>query len=258
MALDSGEMIFLMEQVSIRRHVRPQTHFTLTSNVVLFGYRQLSDAEKLTYQAIESFDWTDEKGERKGYAFPSIDTLAARRGLDRRSIFRHLDALEKSGLLAREVRSGRPTLLHLHGPSSQETNAYLSTIATGGGDKDVTPTHDKVVTPYKKEELETDKTVNGVENVFEERSSGWKRYRPRIRLSKEQRLKRDWLAGEILKVTKDPHSLGFYRRVSMTLRSGHIFAAISHVNEAAMQGSVLRSRGAYFNHLVKARMEELA
>ena len=54
----------------------------MTSNVLIFGYKQLTDPVKLTYQAIDSFDWSDGDGKRKGYAFPSLATLAGLRGVD--------------------------------------------------------------------------------------------------------------------------------------------------------------------------------
>src|SRR3990172_9203492 len=105
-----------MEDLAVRRRNRLKHHYTLVSNVIIFGYRQLTDAEKLTYVAIDSFDWPDEKGERKGYAYPSVETLASLRGVDRRTIFRHLSSLEGAGLLKREARLGRPALLWIEEP----------------------------------------------------------------------------------------------------------------------------------------------
>lgn len=252
-----------MEQVTVRRLDRPQRHFTLTSNVLLFGYRQLSDGEKLTYLAVQSFDWANGDGRRKGFAFPSIETLATRRGLDRRTIFRHLDKLERVGLVRREVRAGRPTLLHLEGPSALETKTYLATVEKGSSDTsvtrdtDVTPTHDTGVTPYKKDKEETDKPVNEFESVLQERSfvetdSGWKRYQPKSKLSREQRFKRDYIAGEILKVTKDPHSLGYYRKVAGTIADAGLFAAISEVRHAARSGRIRTSKGRMFTAIANS------
>lgn len=258
MAIDDHETISSMEQVTVRRQGRPKRHFTITSNVVLFGYRDLNDAEKLTYLAVQSFDWADGEGERKGYAFPSVETLAQLRNVDRRTIFRHLEKLEKCGLLHREMRAGRPALLHLQGPSEQETTAYLSTLGSDTDvtrDTDVTPTRDTDVTPYKQTNLlETDKHVNEFESVLQERNfevtaGGWKKYQPKMKLTREQRLKRDYIAGEILKVTKDPHSLGFYRKVATTAPEAAVFAALSAARSA--RGiTVLKSRGAFFTGIV--------
>ena len=84
-----------MEGFTLRRRNRLRTHYTLTSNVLLFGYRRLSDGAKLTYQAIDSFDWSDAAGLRKGFAHPSLARLATIRGVEKRSIRRHLADLEK-------------------------------------------------------------------------------------------------------------------------------------------------------------------
>ena len=66
-----------MEDFNIRRRNRLRHHYTLTSNVLLFGYKHLPDAAKLTYQVIDSFDWSDGAGLRKGFAYPSLGRLAA-------------------------------------------------------------------------------------------------------------------------------------------------------------------------------------
>jgi hypothetical protein len=242
MALDGREMMKAMEQVSIRRRDRLKRHYTTVSNVIIFGYRELSDSEKLTYAAIDSFDWSDGEGLRKGYAFPSVETLATLRAADRRTIFRHFTALESVGLLTREQRPGRPTLLWIEDPSEEESARYLSTI-TPGRDTDVTPTHDTNVTPNKKEEPETDKTVNGEQ-------SSWKGKGPR--LPAEERAKREWLAQEILKVCGDVHSLGFYRKVAATVPEHHIFAGLSELRQAIRETRIRTNRGAFFSALTHA------
>lgn len=224
----------------------PQSHYTLVSNVLLFGCAGLTDAEKLTYIAIQSFDWTDPKGTRKGYAFPSVRTLATLRRTNRRTIFRHLEKLERCGIVRREPRVGHPTLMHLAGPSEAQTAAYLSTIDRAGSDTDVTPPSATDVTPSKQRERETDKTVNAGEDALVEEASGWKRYRPTIKLSREARLKRDYIAGEILKVTGDPHSLGYYRKVAASVPPQRVFEGLSVVREASRRGGVSKTRGALF------------
>jgi DNA-binding MarR family transcriptional regulator len=228
-----------MEDLVVRRRNRLKHHYTLVSNVLLFGYRELTDAEKLTYAAIDSFDWPDEKGERKGYAYPSVETLADLRGVDRRTIFRHLSSLEKVGLLRREARLGRPTLLWIEEPSAEESEQYLSTVAIGR-DTAVAGRGDTDVTPYKKEEREEDKTVNA------EQSSLMRRQR----LSADQLAKREWLAGEMLKVLKDEHSLGFYRKLAETAPEHRVFEALSEVKLAVRDGRIRKTRGAFFGALL--------
>lgn len=229
-----------MEDLVVRRRNRLKHHYTLVSNVIIFGYRGLTDAEKLTYAAIDSFDWPDGKGERKGFAYPSVETLAGLRGVDRRTIFRHFNGLENAGLLKREARAGRPTLLWIEEPSEGESEKYLSTIAIGR-DTDVTGRDDTDVTPYKKEEREEDKTVNGEQSSLTRRT----------RLSAEAFAKREWLAGEILKVCKDKHSLGFYRKVAETVPEHRVFEALSDVKWSAREHRVRTSRGALFSAVLK-------
>jgi DNA-binding MarR family transcriptional regulator len=229
-----------MEEAGIRRRNSLKHHYTVTSNVIIFGYRQLTDAEKLTYAAIDSFDWPDEKGERKGYAYPSLSTLARLRAVDERTIRRHLAALERADLLKREQRAGRPNLLWIEEPSVEESARYLSTIAIGP-DTDVRGREDTDVRPYKKEEQETDKTVN-----VEQSSSKRKQ-----RLSADQLAKREWLAGEILKELKDKSSLGFYRKVAQIVPQHRVFEALSEVRLASREGRIRASRGAYFTSLVR-------
>lgn len=222
----------------IRRRNRLKNHFTITSNVLLFGYTALTDAEKVTYQAIDSFDWADDRGERKGYAYPSVETLARLRGVSSRSIFRHFDALERVGLLRREQRPGRPTLLWIEEPSAEESEQYLSTI-TMSPDTDVTPTPDSDVTPDKKDEEEARQNhVNAVESR---------------RPSKEVRAKREWLAQEMLNVLGDAHSLGFYRRTAACEPEHRIFEAMSEVRLADREDRIIKSKGALFASLVRRK-----
>ena len=224
-----------MEDLVVRRRNRLKHHYTLVSNVIIFGYRDLTDAEKLTYAAIDSFDWPDEKGERKGYAYPSLATLAKMRGVDERTIRRHLAALEGVGLLKRELRAGRPNLLWIEEASQEESEKYLSTIAIGP-DTNVRGREDTNVRPYKKEEREKDKTVNAEQSSL----------RRRKRLSVEQLAKREWLAGEMLKVLKDEHSLGFYRKVAELVPEHRIFQALSETKQATREDRIRTSQGRFF------------
>lgn len=228
-------------QPSIRRRNRLTKHYTITSNVIIFGYRgKLTDAEKLTYQAIDSFDWPDGTGERKGYAYPSIATLAKRRGVSERSIQRHLEALENVGLLTREVRPGKPSYLWIEEPSSEEAEMYLSTIETRG-DTDVTPTPDTDVTPYKKEEREEDKPVNESQRLWKEKGK---------EQSTEEHSKTEWIADHLASELRDPQSRAFYRRMAATVPEQLLFEALSETRIASRESRIRRSRGAYFTSLL--------
>lgn len=231
-----------MDEPTIRRRNRLNKHYTTVSNVIIFGYAGLTDAEKLTYQAIDSFDWSDGEGLRKGYAYPSLRTLGRLRGLDERTLRRHLAALESVGLLRREQRPGQPNLLWIEEPSKEESERYLSTM-TIGPDTDVRGRGDTDVRPYKKEESETDKTVNAEQ-------SSWK---GRIGLSAEQRAKREWLATEMLRVLGDEHSRGFYRKVAQRLPDHKVLEALAEVRIARREGRIHTTSGAMFAAIVGPR-----
>ncbi len=233
-----------MDEPTIRRRNMLKNHYTMTSNVILFGYAELTDSEKLTYQAIDSFDWSDEAGKRKGYAFPSLRTLARLRGVDERTLRRHVAALEEAGLLRRELRSGQPSLLWIEEPSEQESETYLSTMAMSP-DTDVRGTPDTDVRPNESEEEKKTKPLT-LAKAFEGRRGG-KRF-----LSAEERAKSEWLANEMVRVCGDPHSLGFYRRIAQSVPEHRVFEALSEVRLADSEGRVRTSKGALFVDLIRA------
>ncbi len=234
-----------MDQTSIRRRNRLKHHYTMTSNVLIFGYADLDDSAKLTYQAIDSFDWPDQTGERKGYAYPSVRTVAKLRGVNERTIQRHFEALEKAGLLRREYQPGKPCLLWIEEPSREEAENYLSTIGGVGGDTDVTTTGDTDVTPNKKQEREKDKSVNGSLRLGEDRGRGGER------LTELERAKREWLANHMVEQLGDPHSLGFYRKIASQLPEHQVFQMLSEVRSMANGGRIRSSRARLFTTLAK-------
>jgi DNA-binding transcriptional ArsR family regulator len=242
-----------MENLIIRRRNRLRHHYTVTSNVLLFGYSGLSDGARLTYQVVDSFDWSDAAGLRKGFAHPSLGRLAKIRGVEKRSVRRHLAELEGVGLITREERPGRPSLLIIEDPSEKETEAYLHNFAGPGEDKIVLPTPDKIVRPYKKEEgEEKQKLVNEEQALSGVGESGRELKGPSVgRLrSPVPKAKREYLAAEMLSVLKDEHSLGFYRRVAEVVEPGHIFEALSIVKQISREGMVRKSRAALFATIV--------
>jgi len=227
------------EQIQIRRRNRLRHHYTMTPNVLLFGYRTLTDAEKLTYQAIDSFDWSDGTGLRKGYVYPSLRTLARLRGIAERTIRRHLAALERAGLLTRELRPSRTSVLWIEEPSEDETRAYLRHFAPDP-DTDVRIDPDTDVRPLKKDE--TEERQNHVNAARQE-------------LDADARARRDWLAREMLDVLHDEHSLGFYRKVAQTVPEHRVFEALSEVRLAAREDRVKVSKGAMFVSLIRKSQE---
>ncbi len=136
----------------------------MTSNVILFGHASLTDAERVTYQAIDSFDWSDGAGLRKGYAYPPLRTLATLRGIAERTIRRHLAGLEAASLLTRELRPARTSILWIEEPSPEESEGYLARLRPDP-DICVRGTPDTDVRPNKKdEERNRQNPVNAVEH----------------------------------------------------------------------------------------------
>lgn len=225
------------DEVQIRRRNRLRHHYTMTSNVVLFGYASLTDAERVTYQAIDSFDWSDGAGLRKGYAYPSLRTLATLRSIAERTIRRHIAGLEGVGLLTRELRPGRTSILWIEEPSQDESERYLARLHRDP-DTDVRGTPDTDVRPNKKdEERNRQNPVNAVEHE-----------------SADARKRREWLAREILAVLHDEHSLGFYRKVARAVPEHRVFEALSEVRLAGHEGRIRTSKGALFVSLIKPHL----
>jgi hypothetical protein len=118
---------YMNESFIFKRRNRLKKHFINVSNVLLYGYKALSDAAKITYQVIEGFDWEDkDTGDSKGFVFPSIETISAIRNAAKRTIFRHIKELEKVGLLTRVRRRNLPSVLYIEEVSDVEANSYLA------------------------------------------------------------------------------------------------------------------------------------
>ena len=78
----------------------------------LLFHPEVSDGATRTWMALASY------ADRGGEAFPGVNTLAERRNLTRRAIFRHLDELESAGALRRNARyrdtdGGRTSTLYV-------------------------------------------------------------------------------------------------------------------------------------------------
>jgi DNA-binding transcriptional ArsR family regulator len=253
-----------MKEITIRRRNRLRHHYTIVSNVILLGYHQLSDAAKVTYLAIDSFDWGDGTGERKGYAYPSLGRLARDRGVDRRTIRRHLAELEEARLITREERPGKPSVLIIEDPSQEETSKYLRTFENQGEDKKVLPTPDKIVRPYKEDKEQERQNLVNDEQALSEKERGvgrlperigvtikerYSRMRPRGSPLPQDKARRKYLVREMLAVLKDRHSLGYYREVAAEVAPARIFEALSEVKRLARDGAIRKSKGAMFTAL---------
>jgi DNA-binding transcriptional ArsR family regulator len=167
--------------------------------------------------------------------------------VEKRSVRRHLAELEGVGLITRQERPGKPSLLIIEDPSEKETESYLRNFAGLG--------EDKIVRPYKKEEgEEKQKLVNeeqALSGVGEpgQRPTGPTGGRVPTPIPKA---KREYLADEMLAVLKDEHSLGYYRRVADTMEPHRIFEALSIVKQLSRDGRIRKTKGAAFVGIVKA------
>jgi len=117
----------MTEDIIFKRRNRLKKHFINTSNVLLYGYKTLSDAAKVTFQVIDGFDWEDAQTEdSKGYVFPSIKTIAEIRNTSERTVFRHIKELEGVKLLTRIRQRYKPSILYIEDISEEEGAAYLA------------------------------------------------------------------------------------------------------------------------------------
>lgn len=248
-----------MEDLQLRHRNRLRHHYTMTSNVLLFGYKKLSDGAKLTYQVVDSFDWEDDGGVRKGYAYPSIARVASARGVNERTIQRHLAELEDAALLEREVRVGMPNLLIINEPSEKEAGEYLASLRKGEGDKNVTPAGDKNVT-HKQDKREEYKPVNEEDSEYRagkpERLGSILGRRLVQRQTDEidvEQEKVKFLAELMREVLADSHSEPYFRKVARIYPSQVIMETIGIVKELAADGKVRKNRAALFAHVLKSR-----
>lgn len=247
----------------IVRHRNPLAgDYVVVSRVVLIGYPQLSDSAKLTYWVIYSHDWYERDGKgRKGYAYPTIARLASLRRATPRTIQRHLRELIHVGLLTRELRAGRPSLLFIEEPSKPEIDRYLANRSEGG-DKNVGGGATRM-SPHKEEEIKQEKSINAVENLVmeegSEKSPGWHSIGGLLnqkQLPREVRDRQHWVADEIAARTGDQRSLGCYRIIASKCPASLIFEALSLLKETQRDGRVRASHGALFVATVRRLCRE--
>lgn len=74
------------------------TGFTQVDNIVLYC-PGLTDGEKVVYAVLASFDWPDSEGQRKGYVYPGVATIAQLTGKSERQTRRLLASLQRKGLI---------------------------------------------------------------------------------------------------------------------------------------------------------------
>ena len=277
------------EEVIIRRRNRLKKHFVNVSNVLLYGYKTLTDAAKITYQVIEGFDWEDkDTGNSKGFVFPAIETIAEIRNAGKRTIFRHIQELKKVGLLTRVRRRNKPSILYIEDVSDTEANLYLaryvdkakqpikepetpqkSTSAKNGSSQKQAEVPKMAVAYEEKEPLkEYENNVNenlpsadpqkrsGMQGVGDilKRIDIQKQESPPRKTKKEKPeaiLKRDYLADEIANTLGDQKSLGAFRKIAEVVPEVIIRQYLATIKETWQTRKIKKSRGALFISMIQ-------
>jgi hypothetical protein len=283
------------ETFIFKRRNRLKKHFVNVSHVLLYGYKALSDAAKITYQVIEGFDWEDkETGDSKGFVFPSIETISAIRNSAKRTIFRHIKELEKVRLLTRVRRRNLPSVLYIEEVSDIEANSYLArfvdkikpvekqdveasnlTNAKNGSSQEAQEMP-KMAVAYKEQNEQKEENEINVNGNFKiqkpQRGTGIDSLRdiltqygldvsgrgetPRkIGLKPEQHAKRDYIATELATEFNDTKSLGCYRSIAEKVPEHVVFEVRSAVIDAYKSGSIRQSRGALFVGIIQEYCE---
>jgi DNA-binding transcriptional regulator YhcF (GntR family) len=271
------------EALIFQRRNRLKKHFVTTSNVLLYGYVNLSDAAKITYQVIDGFDWeSKETGDSKGYAFPAVETLASIRHTTMRTIQRHIQELEAAKLLTRQRRRYKPSILFIEEIADAEAQTYLARFVEKptqpggeGAPKHPTRNDKNVVSParaettkmtvvYQKEkepQKENESNVGNANDVVTDRKNGIVAVRTLLQRYDLQRPpsnptvvaagKRDYLATVMAEQLGDGKSLACYRLIAAKIPSMVIFGALGNVKETAQAGKIRKSRAALFMKLIQ-------
>jgi hypothetical protein len=308
----SGDVIF-------KKRIRAKDQYINTSLVLLYCYPDLSDAAKVTYQIIDSFDWESKgTGESKGYVFPSIDKLAQIRGTSKRTIFLHIQQLEKAQLLTRERRRNKPSILYIEDVSKKEYARYEETILGKRVQKPEDQEEKKPAMPTQKttqeystksrsakncssqkarevqkialayndeipqrkhneinvnENLQKDEqkkperkvsVMQGVGDILKRfdpvnKHSAQKpkiQKKPLIKLSPNEKAKRDYLAQEMADSLGDQKSLGAFRVIAQAVPEIIIRDYLASVKETWKEGKIKQSRGALFISMIRQYSEK--
>jgi hypothetical protein len=275
----------IRDEITFQRRNRLKKHFVNTSNVLLYGYRTVSDAAKITYQVIDGFDWEDRAtGDSKGYVFPAVETLANIRSTSERTIHRHITELEATGLLTRMRRRYKSSILIIEDVSEEEVLKYLSTYSgaprntsnhvgsaqdlkkgrndKSGDSRNQSETTKMSVVYMKKKEIKKDEiNVNEIQlkarpaladpESLEEIIERMQKFRAVRKKPLPDIAKREYLAGEIAKQLKDTRSLGCYRVIAARIPERVIFEALGLVKEVSREGRIRQTKGALFVDVIK-------
>lgn len=281
----SGDFIF-------KHRNRLKNHFVNVSKVLLYGYRNLSDGAKITFQVIDGFDWEDKTtGDSKGYVFPAAETIAKIRNTTVRTVQRHIKELETARLITRQRRKYRASVLFIESVSDKEADNYFEMLKNNGkrvakreeeedtrNDKNVSSKQvgetTKMSVLYIKEDKNKENEINVNEDYISRRNNGTKQLRDIMMHYKLQmpgkvknkpkkvrytgnidKNQRDYLASEMATKLHDKKSLGCFRVIAKKVPEQVIFEVLSSIKETAREGKIRVSKGALFVDIIKGYCE---
>lgn len=76
------------------------------------------------------------------------------------------------------------------------------------------------------------------------------------KISKKEKLEREYLAQELAERLEDEKSLGFYRRIVNMVPKQIVYQTLSEVKDTYLTGRVRKSKGALFNSVIQAKAKE--
>src|ERR1035437_7182979 len=270
-----------------------KNHFVNVSKVLLYGYKNLSDGAKITFQVIDGFDWEDKAtGDSKGYVFPAAETIAKIRNTTVRTIQRHIKELETVRIITRQRRKYRASVLFIESVSDKEADDYFEVLKNNGkrvekrehevdirNDKNVVSKQagetTKMSVLYIKENKKKENEINVNEILKNSTRVGKTRSlrdilvhydldiprkaKKQLKVLKNQKFidkdKRDYLASEMAEKLNDQKSLGAFRTIAEKVPEQVIFEVLSSIKETAREGKIKVSKGALFVDIIKGYCE---
>ena len=280
----------MAEDIIFKRRNRLKKHFTNTSNVLLYCYEMLTDAAKITFQVIDSFDLEDkESQDSKGYVFTAVETIAKLRIASDRTIRRHILELIGAKLLTRIRRRNKPSILYIEDVSDEEVNKYFDLLKAqapsvpgqkeGSAGNSRTDKNDRshkaqertkmTVAYMNKNEREINKNNVNEDKTHDKKriSTGlmqlsdimqqieMKKHSPPKQMARsqtlEERVRRDYIAQHLAKSLDDHKSLGAFRVIATKVPEAVLLEYVATVKGTWQDEKVRKSGGALFMNRVQ-------
>lgn len=196
-----------------------------------FGFKKDSDYISLS-QMVNGIKTRDGK------------TIDSGTGLDKKSVVAALKVLEGIGVIKkikrRSPERGDETNYYTLNLNNLEEYPPVEKFHRGSRNIPLPPV-EKSNTQYTVLQ-QTDNTVNVTETVFKS--------------DEDEEFRIEALVEDILEVTKDKRSKGFYKKVVRKCPDAMIYRALSEVKDTDRMGKIKKSKGAYFTSLIQKYSEE--